>query len=88
MKKIIYYSAAVFLLLVPSFANAQVSESLSPTEVFCSNLSSKSGNALKEISKMKKSNRLSFAEKQVLVDMSTNLSRSETIENICFPSEL
>ena len=87
MKKAIYLSTAALLLIFPNISNAQQSTDLSPTEVFCSNLSAKSGNAIRAIAKMTKSRALSIKEKKVLIKMSDTLDRNQTIENICYPAE-
>ena len=88
MKTVFYLSAAALFLITPGISQAQTSESLSPTEVFCSNISAKSGNVIRAISKMARSSKLSYEEKQVLIDMSRRLNKEETIENMCFPSRI
>jgi len=89
MKKAIYFLTATLVLGFSNAAIAQSSEQLSPTEVFCSNTSAKSGNAAFELKKIIKfkSRRLSLEEKQILKKMEASLDSRETIENICYPAE-
>ncbi len=90
MKKVIYLSTAALLLIFPSVTKAEASNDLTPSEVFCSNTNAKSGNAIAEINKMvgSTSNRLSMKEKQVLRTMAEMLDNNDTVQDICYPTEL
>ena len=89
MKKLFLLSTSVLLFMGVSSVSAQTYNDLTPSEIFCSNTSARSGNAINEVRSLISSrfSGLSNEEKQILTEMIEQLDDSDTVQSVCSPAE-